>query len=581
MQNKQQKLRTCLQENHYILPSFQAYGGLSGFQDYGVEGSKVKNKFLSVWREFFLNDIADTIVEIETPAIVPYNILKASGHVDRFTDFIVYDKYNICYRADHLAKNWFKTNNMIDMADKVDTWDQSTLEENINKYNMLNQTVTVEKKNLMFDVAFTTPEDINFLRPEIAPAMFVNFKLIQQYLKTNCPFGIAQIGKSYRKEISPSPYTRMREFNQAEIEYFVDPLNKTHKNFNKYKDIKIPLLTADMQQKNNFEYILVSVDEAVSSGLIKQQIMAYFLAKIYMFALKIGLKEKNIRFRQHMSHEMAHYAIECWDLEAYVNNDWLECVGCADRGSFDLQTHSKYGNMQLSAKRQLKKSIEQITLEPKLNLKLIGKTIGKFTPIVVKDFENFTQENLKEIKDKIDNNEFSIKFDNTIYPITKEMITIEQVTKIIDYEEFYPHVIEPSFGIDRLLYAVFEQNFWARDNDDQRIVLSLPKILCPYDVAVVTLSKNDELNKLVDSIHTMLFKYGIKCYRDDSSISIGKKYARLDELGISTVITVDFDSLKDNKVTLRDRDTTKQNRVSINNELVTTGDSVWMITQVY
>ena len=571
MENKQQKLRTCLQENHYIIPSYQSYGGLSGYQDYGILGTKIRNKVVSLWRDFFINDDSDTIVEIETPNIMPYNTLKASGHVDRFTDFVVYDVNGVCYRADHLAKNWFKSNNMANTAEKVDTWDQQMLESNINKYKMVqcpvDESVKVQRKNLMFEVpssVLASEHNIDFLRPELAQGIFVNYKVCQQFLQKEPPFGISQVGKSYRKEISPQQYTRMREFWQAEIEYFVDPLNKTHPNFDMLKTTIIPIMTSDMQIKNVQTPLQVSIEEAVSKKLISHTLMAYFLAKIYLFALKIGLNK--VRFRQHLPHEMAHYASECWDLETYVNDDWLECVGCADRGSFDLQAHSSFGNTQLKARRQLVDGKTVVTLKPRLDMKIIGQRYKSQAVDIIQYFNNMGQTQLKDMADTMfrENDTMYISINDSICVLTKDMIKIEEVITKIQHEDYYPHVIEPSFGIDRLIYSIFEQNFWARESDGQRIVLSLPSALSPYNVAVFALSKNETLLPLVDSIRKTLSTSGFRCYLDNSSTNIGKRYSRVDEMGIKFAITVDFDSLVDNQVTIRERDSMTQIRVDIN-----------------
>lgn len=563
MKNKQQQLKNHLQENQYIIPSYQAYGGLSGFQDYGVLGFRVKSKLLENWREFFLNEANDTIVEIETPVIVPYNLLKASGHVDRFTDFVVFYKDEM-FRADHLAKNWFKQQGKPEMADQVDTWNQEMLEANINKYKMLPEEVKVQKKNLMFDITTPKQQNTDFLRPEIAQNMFVNYKSVQQFLQKNPPFGIAQIGSSFRKEISPTQFTRMRQFTQAEIEYFTDPQNKNHVNFNKYKDTVIPILTSQMQMSNE-PILKVSIADAIEKKLISHQTMAYFLAKVYLFVTNMGLNSDKVRFRQHLPHEMAHYASECWDLEALVNDDWLECVGCADRGCYDLETHSTHSNTVFKARRYLSQPYEKKNFKYQLNMKVIGNQYKKLVPQILDHFNNRNQSQLAEYKKELELKYIVLDLESSII-LTNEMVTITEETVLVEYEEYYPHTIEPSFGIDRIMYAILEQNFWSRESDEQRVVLSLPTKLSPYDVAVISLSKNDKLNEQVNMIIQMLHvNHHIKCYRDDSGVSIGKKYARIDEMGIKYVVTVDFDTLNDHQVTIRERDSLKQIRVNITN----------------
>ena len=566
--NKQQKLKTCLQENHYIIPSYQSYGGLSGYQDYGILGTRVKSKFIELWKNEFINDNSDTIVEIETPNVMPYDTLKASGHVDRFTDYIVNDSNGVCHRADHLVKKWFRENKMDSMADTVDAMSLSELETHINKYKMLPSKTdikhTVERKNLMFEVPSTTNSNgIDFLRPEQAQGIFVNFKSCQQFLQKEPPFGIAQVGKSYRKEISPQQYTRMREFYQAEIEYFVDPLNKTHNNFDKYKDICIPLMTSDMQMNNITTVNMISIEEAVNKKMISHKLMAYFLAKIYLFGLKIGLHKDKIRFRQHLPHEMSHYASECWDLETYVNGDWLECVGCADRGDYDLQCHSKSSNVKFTAKRMFETPKINITYKAKPDMKKIGNKHKEDAAKIAQYCNNFSQEELRDFKGS-EAWEIIYCINGKDYSINSDICQIIEEKKTITHEEYTPHVLEPSFGVDRILYSIFEQNFWARENDEQRIVLSLPYVLVPYDVAVFALSKHETLTPKVTEIKNILSSNGFKCYMDNSNTNIGKRYSRVDEMGLKFVVTIDFDTLTDNKVTIRERDSTNQIRVEIN-----------------
>lgn len=569
MQNKQQKLKILLQENQFIFPSYQHYGGFSGYQDYGILGTRIKQKFLEMWRDFFVRN--DNIEELESPIIVPFSILKASGHVDRFTDFVVYDKNQNCFRADHLAKKWFRENNLKEMEDEVDTWNVQELEENINKYNMVDVEgrIKVERKNLMFEVP-SINGDTDFLRPELAPTLFVNFKICQLFLKTETSFGLAQVGSSFRKEISPNQFVRMRQFNQNEIEYFCDPQNKDHPQYEKYKTTIVPILTQDMQNSGNMIPLKkISIDEAVNSKLINHKLMGYFLSKIYLFALKVGLKEDKLRFRQHLKHEMAHYAISCWDLETFVNDSWLECVGCADRGSYDLEAHSINKRNKLTTKRKIDPPITKTELKIILNLRVLAKEYKEKTPKIEEYFCGLTTEEKNDLFKTI-NNGSSIKIiiDHSEITLTKEMIQVKEEKNVYDSEEYFPHVIEPSFGVDRIIYSIFEQNFWSRQEDINRTVVSLPYCLAPYHVAIFKLSKDDELNKIANGIYELLRNNNLQLFIDNSCTNIGKKYVRSDEMGVKYAITIDFDTLTDNQVTIRERDSMSQIRVPINELLI-------------
>jgi glycyl-tRNA synthetase len=567
-----ERLRVCLAENQYIVPSFKVYGGAKGFQDYGMLGVRVKNKLIDLWREFFLFE--NNIVEVETPIITPYDALKASGHVDKFTDPIVFDGDGNCYRADHLLENFADEHNMPELA-QVSTWSVQQMSDAINKHGIIKGTyveetkkylpVEVKTKNLMFDVSSTNVNNkhgVDFLRPEVAIGMFLSFKGVQDFYKRDLPFGIAQAGRAYRREISPTPFTRMREFHQMEIEFFIDPKNPSYPKVKQYLDMEIPLLSSK-DQLNGIKFpTTVTISSALTNGVINHETMAYFVGRMYDFAMSIGLKKDKVRFRQHLPDEMAHYANCCFDLECFVSDRWLECVGIADRGDWDLKAHSN-GQTRLTCKRKLDVPVSRTILKTKLDMKSIGSKYREFAAKIKERFDNITQEELEQMNS--DSSNVSISINDTQITIDRSYIQIEHQSIKEEFEEFYPYTIEPSIGIDRLLYAVFEHSFWVRSDDEQRIVLSLPGILLPYDVAVLPLHKKDDMMGMADSIRQNLRKHKIYCFEDSSNTTIGKRYSRLDEMGIRYAITVDPGSLTDQSVTIRERDSMKQIRVSIEN----------------
>lgn len=573
-------MKTFLNENQLIMTSCQHYGGFSGFQDYGLNGCFIKNAIISTWRNLF---VKNNIYEVELPSLMLYAVLRASGHVDRFTDAIVTDENGVCHRADHFAKKWFESNGMPDMAYQVDSWDLQTLQNQINSYAMLGCTNSiVSKKNLMMEVGSDDPD---FLRPELAQGIFVNFKYYQSYLQPDqntpfIPFGVAQIGKSYRKEISPQPYIRLREFTQAEIEYFVDPLDKNHEDFDNCSNIIIPILTSDMQLKGQ-DTINISIGRAVEENYISHKLMAYFLARIYHFALKIGLKYNKIRFRQHLPNEMAHYSSQCWDLECFVNGSWLECVGCADRGCYDLDCHSKINtNQPLVAKRKLAEPIKKMhyTITP---------DVSKLRALYPRDvnniklyFKNLDQDMAKSLASSLQNNMYGticIITNDDKYFFDSSIFNIKAKETIISSETFIPHVIEPSFGIDRLFYATIEHNMWQRESDERRLVLSLPPLLHLYDIAVFPLHKKDPMIMIANKIRNSI-SGNLRCYCDDTSTAIGKKYVRCDEIGVKYVVTVDPGTIVNGLVTVRERDSMNQISVDIDeliNSLSSGNDYFW------
>jgi len=566
------KLKICLQENQMIVPSYSLYGGLSGFQDYGILGTYIKNRLVELWREFFVNS---NIFEIDTPLITKFKILESSGHVDRFTDFIVTDKFGKEYRADHLVKKYFEKKGMVEMLDKVDGWPRRKIELVINQYKMLEPIVEnnkivpfkVEEKNLMYMVTASSKDNenkIDFLRPELAQGIFINYNKVKKFLNVEPPFGIAQVGKSFRKEITATPFLRLKEFNQAEIEYFIDPLDPYSNSVKDISNYTLPILSAKMQNSGD-KVKMFTVDSLIKSKTVNNCIVGHFLVKIHKFAKMVGLKEHKMRFRQHLSNELAHYALDCWDLEVFIGNKWIECVGCANRGSYDLEIHSKNGNgKKLVGKRQLKVPLKEKHYNVVTKGKVIAKRYRELTKDIITYYKNLEQNQLKDVKINMEKKgQEYIYINNLMCIITKDMVKVEEQIKIRNHEEYYPYVIEPSFGIDRLMYAIFEHSFWARQNDQNRVVLSLPNRLVPYTVAILPLHKKQNMINIVNKIETLLNQNSIRNYVDLSSVSIGRKYSRVDEMGIRYAITIDPGSLTDNQVTIRERDSMKQIRVDI------------------
>ncbi len=182
-----------------------------------------------------------------------------------------------------------------------------------------------------------------YLRPETAQGRFLNFKKLLEYNQGAMPFASASIGKSYRNEISPrSGLLRVREFLMAEVEHYVNPKKKSHARFSEASGTELPLLDREIQAAGKTTPKAMTVEQAVKWGIINNETLGYFLGRIMLFLVRIGVDPTKIRFRQHLSNEMAHYACDCWDAELLTSYSWIECVGCADRSAFDLTVHSKY-----------------------------------------------------------------------------------------------------------------------------------------------------------------------------------------------------------------------------------------------
>lgn len=322
------RIEDLLKRRFFFAPSFEIYGGYAGQFDLGPMGCKIKFNILNLWRNHFV--IEEDLIEVDCTCITPEPILKASGHVERFADLMVKDpKTGECFRLDHLIKSFFEDQlktkkdhpdraEFEDIITKLDGYTKDEMSEILRKYNIKSPITKNELSeplefNLMFDTMIGPTGKIKaYLRPELAQGIFVNFKRALEFNQGKLPFGASQIGQAFRNEISPrSGLLRVREFTLAEIEYFVEPDNKDFSKFENVQDLKLNLYSAS-NQMNGEQPILVTLKDAVDSKLINNQTLGYFMGRIHQFLIKIGIDVEKLRFRQHMSNEMAHYASDCW-----------------------------------------------------------------------------------------------------------------------------------------------------------------------------------------------------------------------------------------------------------------------------
>ena len=555
------------------------------------------------------------MLEVDCTMLTPHDVLKTSGHVDKFADWMCKDlKTGEIFRADHLVeevlearlkgdraargieekveeededkkkrKKKVKEVKNIKLADEVvaeyenvlaqiDGYSGEQLGQLILKYEINNPATGGKLEppvefNLMFETAIGPSGAIRgFLRPETAQGQFLNFAKLLEFNNEKMPFASASIGKSFRNEIAPrAGLLRVREFLMAEIEHFVDPNDKSHPKFKDVQDIKLRFLPKDVQESGSTQVVEKSVGEAVSSGMVDNQTLGYFLARVYQFLIKVGVDTDRLRFRQHMGNEMAHYASDCWDAELQTSYGWIECVGCADRSAYDLSVHAARTNASLVVRQPLPEPITVENYEVDIDKKKFGPKFKKDGGAIQKWLGSRSQCELedysKELADK-GKIEINVKGVENTVELTSEYLKIAKVKRTEHIREFTPNVIEPSFGIGRILYSIFEHQYWARPGDADRGVLSLPPLVAPTKVLLVPLSNSADLQPIVTKVSAYLRKQQIPFKVDDSSASIGKRYARNDELGTPFGITIDFDSIKDESVTLRERDSTKQVRGS-------------------
>ena len=562
-------LENAMKRRFFVVPSFLIYNGVAGLYDFGPTGCALKNNIESFWREHFI--LEENLLEISGTCITPEIVLKTSGHVDKFTDYAVKDiKTGQCFRADKLIKEWLEKEKK---KKKLTTEKLKELDEIIERNNICspdtgNKLSKSYKFNLMFETQIgPTGGSRGFLRPETAQGHFVNFKHLLDFNNNRIPFGSASIGLGFRNEIAPrSGLLRVREFTMAEIEYFVDPLKKEHKKFNSIKDLKLPLWSAKNQLSGKSVEYEITLGEAVEKKIIDNETLGYFLGKTYLFLIEIGIQKDGIRFRQHTPKEMAHYASDCWDAEIETSYGWIEVAGHADRTCFDLSHHTEISGVDLVASRPLKetKIIKGIKVIPNKAVIFKNFTDKEKAKKLCEKLNNISEEEkLNLMKDYEQNEKIKIDIDGENIVLDKSEIKMERFEQNIHEEKYYPNVIEPSFGIGRIVYCVMEHCFKVREKDSRRTYFDFPPLIAPYKASILPLLENEKFFEYIEPIRKVLVQNGIS-YRIDEIDSIGRRYARTDEIGIPFGITIDDITLKDKTVTLREIDTMKQIRVPIN-----------------
>ncbi|CAM8883537.1 unnamed protein product [Rhodiola kirilowii] len=599
-----QAVVNTLERKLFYIPSFKIYGGVAGLYDYGPPGCAVKSNVLAFWRQHFV--LEENMLEVDCPCVTPEVVLKASGHVDKFTDLMVKDeKTGTCYRADHLLKDFCKDTLEKDFTlapEKVaelkhilavlDDLSAEKLGSKIKEYGITapdtkNPLSDPYPFNLMFQTSIG-PSGLStgFMRPETAQGIFVNFKDLYYYNGKKLPFGAAQIGQAFRNEISPRQgLLRVREFTLAEIEHFVDPDDKSHPKFKEVANLEFLMFPRDDQVSGKAAKKM-NIGEAVSQGTVNNETLGYFIGRVYLFLTSLGIDKERLRFRQHLANEMAHYACDCWDAEIECSYGWIECVGIADRSAYDLRAHTDKSGVDLVAHEKFAepKEVEKLVIAPvKKELGLAFKGSQKN---VVEALEAMKEKEAMEMKANLDTKgevDFYVCTLEKNVTIKKNMVTISKQKKKEHERVFTPSVIEPSFGIGRIIYCLFEHSFYTRPSkagDEQLNVFRFPPVVAPIKCTVFPLVQNQQYEEVAGVIAKKLTAAGISYKIDITGNSIGKKYARTDELGVPLAITVD----KTTSVTVRERDSKGQIRVSVDEvasvvKEVTDGQSTWADVQ--
>ncbi len=440
-----EKIVSLCKRRGFVFPSSEIYGGLANTWDFGPMGVLLKNNFKELWWKIFVQERED-MVGLESSIIMNPRVWEASGHVSEFADMLIdCKKCKNRFRADHLVEDATG----IDIEGKSPEEAAKVIEKNKVKCPACGKIDWTKARNfnLLFKTYIGAIEDekaIAYLRGETAQGMFVDFKEILNSSRQKIPFGIAQVGKSFRNEVTPGNFIfRTREFEIAELEYFMSPKADWRKIFDSWLKV--------MQRLAN----------------------------------EIGLNEKDIHFHDIPKEKRAHYSKKTVDVEYNYPFGQSELWGLAYRTDYDLKKHQEYSGKDLSY------------TDPKTN------------------------------------------------------------------EKYIPHVVEPSMGVERSLLAILCAAYTEEKIEKEtRIVMKFPKNLAPIKIAVFPLLKNKP--ELVEKAHDIFdsLKLSYVCEFDDNG-NIGKRYRRQDEIGTPYCVTVDFDSVKDDAVTVRNRDTMEQKRVKI------------------
>nr|CDJ87012.1 WHEP-TRS and Aminoacyl-tRNA synthetase and Anticodon-binding domain containing protein [Haemonchus contortus] len=575
------KLEDLLKRRFFYDQSFSIYGGVTGLYDFGPMGCALKANMLQEWRKHFI--LEEGMLEVDCTSLTPEPVLKASGHVDRFADWMVKDvKNGECFRADHLIKNAAekligdkKTDEatksaLQDVLARLEGFDDKDMQEVITKFGFKSPSTGNELTppiafNLMFPSQIGPTGDFKaYLRPETAQGIFVNFKRLLEFNQGKLPFAAAQIGLGFRNEISPRQgLIRVREFTMCEIEHFVDPNDKSFPKFKKVHSYPVVLFSA-CNQMDGQPAVSMTIGEAVEKGIVANETLGYYMARTHMYLVKVGVDPRRLRFRQHLGNEMAHYAQDCWDAEILTSYGWIECVGNADRSCYDLTQHSKATNTKLVAEKKLEqpKTVDVVEVVP--NMAVLGKEFKKDAKRIQTALAQMSEESIEDLEKQISTGAFKLKVDDDEFSLTSNMLSVKRSTKTVHVEEITPSVIEPSFGIGRIMYAVLEHSFRQREGDEQRTFLALRPRVAPIKCSVLPISANERLNPIIDAVREELSRYELSYRVDDSAGSIGRRYARTDEIGIPFGVTVDFESEKEPwTVTVRHAESMEQVRVDL------------------
>ena len=529
---------SLLKRKTFLWQSFEPYGAVKGLFDYGPPLENLEAEVINIWRDHFIR--TEKMMALKCSMLTPFEVLKTSGHVDKFADYMCKDPRNgEILRSDHLIKDVLQTRLDSDRAARgeqvsdapedpkkkkkavksnkaatkledavrdeyefilatLDDYTGPDMGELIRRHDIRNPSTGNEVEppvsvNLMFQTQIgATGKEPAFLRPETAQGQFLSFQKLLEYSDGQLPFASASIGYSFRNELSPrSGLLRVREFLMAEVEHFVDPQSgKRHPKFHTVKDVKLPLLSRKTQSDGGSTPTTISIGEAVATKLVDNETLGYFLVRIMLFMQKIGIDMTKLRFRQHMQNEMAHYAADCWDCELLNSYGWIECVGCADRSAYDLSVHTKATGVPLQVRERLDQPRKVEEWVAQLDKKKSGPKFKKDAGKVQAALDALTQDVREKLSISIEK-EGKVTVDvpemeGGKVVLEKDLVGFAKESRTENMREYIPNVIEPSFGIGRILYSLMEHVYWTREDDVAR---SVSVAVDTYEGTVLTLAR--------------------------------------------------------------------------------------------
>jgi glycyl-tRNA synthetase len=536
----------------FFWQSYEIYGGISGFVTYGFLGAKLKQNIENKLREIFVNKLG--IMEIESPIIAPSKVFEASGHVDHFKEPMVEClKCKRRFRADHLLKEKAKL-----CESDVEKLSIKELKEAIERHDVrcpeCGGSFGEPKHFLTMFKTTIGPysKAVGYGRPEAAQGIFVEFRRLYEMAREKLPFGVMQIGHALRNEISPRQgLIRLREFTIIDIEFFFDPEDPKCFLLKDVGDETLRLVPVESKLRGSEETVEVTVKEALERGYIKVPWQAAFMALAKRLLVELGVPAEKQRFIEKLPWERAHYSLQSFDQEVYVDRwGWVEVSGHAYRTDYDLKQHMQFSGADTRVFQEYEKPmvVEKTIVKP-----LMAKLGPSFKGEAQKIAAMLAEASPEEVETAFKEKGYFMLDKHKILP---EHVEITKCKVEERGRRFIPHVVEPSFGSDRLVYVTLEYVYRVKDD---RVVLSFPRDIAPIQVGVYPLVSKDGLPEKALQVYRMLIDEGFTVEYDDAG-SIGRRYARADEAGIPLGITIDYETLKNDTVTIRDRDTWRQVR---------------------